>query len=143
MVFNAFSTVFQLYRGGQCTYPCIPRVLLASTTHNILFFPSHWLLSDITIIETTDSSEREMNPVAMTIINPRKDYWPSRLSHQRPVLKSATLPTEVCDSAATFSTFEERRSRPEGAEFHNHSQEHFLSLSASFVNFEVTQLLIG
>ena len=33
-----------------------------------------------------------MNPVAMTIINPRKEYWPSRGSNQRPpVLKFATL----------------------------------------------------
>ena len=29
-------TVFQLYRGGQCTYPCFPGVLLTSTHHNIL-----------------------------------------------------------------------------------------------------------
>ena len=37
-----------------------------------------------------------MNPVAMTIINPRKEYWPSRESNQRPpVIKSATLPTEL------------------------------------------------
>ena len=36
-----------------------------------------------------------MNPVAMTIINPWKEYWPSRGSNQRPpVLKSATLQTE-------------------------------------------------
>ena len=37
-----------------------------------------------------------MNPVAMTIIKPRKEYWPSQGSNQRPsVLKSATLPTEL------------------------------------------------
>ena len=42
-----------------------------------------------------DGIERGMNPVAMTIISPRKEYWPSRGSNQRPpVLKSATLPTE-------------------------------------------------
>ena len=41
-----------------------------------------------------------MNPVAMTVINPRKEYWPSRGSNQRPpVLKSATLLTELCCSA--------------------------------------------
>ena len=40
-----------------------------------------------------------MNPVAMTVINPRKEYWPSRGSNQRPpVLKSATLPTELLGS---------------------------------------------
>ena len=57
-------------------------------------------ISHITIVETTDSGERGMNPVAMTIINPRKEYWPSRGSNQRlPVLKSATLPTELWGSA--------------------------------------------
>ena len=30
-----FSTVFQLYRCGQCSYPCFPGVLLTSTQHNI------------------------------------------------------------------------------------------------------------
>ena len=49
-----------------------------------------------------DSGERGMNPVAMTIINPRKEYWPSRGSNQRPpVLKSATLPTELWGLACT------------------------------------------
>ena len=43
-----------------------------------------------------DSGERGMNPVAMTIINPRKVYWLSRGSNQPPpILKSATLPTEL------------------------------------------------
>ena len=43
-----------------------------------------------------DSGKRGKNPVAMTIINPRKEYWPSQGSNQRPhVLKSATLPTEL------------------------------------------------
>ena len=28
-----FSTVFQLYHGCQCTYPCFPGVLLTSTPH--------------------------------------------------------------------------------------------------------------
>ena len=43
-----------------------------------------------------DSNERGINLVAMTIINPRKEYWPSQGSNQQPpVLKSATLPTEL------------------------------------------------
>ena len=42
-----------------------------------------------------DSGERGMNPVAMTIINPRKGFGQARGSYQRPpVLKSCTLPTE-------------------------------------------------
>ena len=60
------------------------------------FYPSHWLLSHITIVETMDSGERGMNPVLMTIINPPKKYLLSQGSNQRPsVLKSATLPTEL------------------------------------------------
>ena len=34
-----FSTVFHLYRGSQCTYPCFPGVLLTSTLHKILSKP--------------------------------------------------------------------------------------------------------
>ena len=36
-----FSTLFQLYCGGHCTYPCfcLPGVLLTSTPHNILSKP--------------------------------------------------------------------------------------------------------
>ena len=54
----------------------------------------------MTIVETTDSGERKINLVAMTIINPQKEYWPSRGSSQLPpVLKAATLPTELWGSA--------------------------------------------
>ena len=43
-----------------------------------------------------DSGERVINFVPMTIINPRKEYWPSRILNKRPrVLKSCTLPTEL------------------------------------------------
>ena len=34
-----FSTVFQLYRSGQCTYPCFHGVISISTLHNIPFKP--------------------------------------------------------------------------------------------------------
>ena len=34
-----FSTVFQLYCCGQCTYPCFPGVLFTSTPHTFLFKP--------------------------------------------------------------------------------------------------------
>ena len=61
-----------------------------------IFFPSHWLLTHITIVETTDGGVKGMNPVAMTIINSTKKYWLSRgLTQRPPVLKSARLPTEV------------------------------------------------
>ena len=102
-----FSTVFQLYHGGQCTYSCFPGVLVTSTQHNILSKPLATFPHNN--VRTTDSGERGMNPVAMTIINPRKEYWPSRGSNQRPpVLKSATLPTELWGSAKS----EFNRNRP-------------------------------
>ena len=72
----SFSTIFQLYRGGQCTYPCFPGVLLTSAPHDILSKPLAAFQHNIIIVETTDSGERGMNPVAMTIINPWKEYWP-------------------------------------------------------------------
>ena len=34
-----FPTLFQLYRSGQCTYPCSPGVLFAITHHYILSKP--------------------------------------------------------------------------------------------------------
>ena len=46
-----------------------------------------------------DSGERGMNPVAMVIINPLKEYWQSQRSNQQPpVLKLCKLPTELWDS---------------------------------------------
>ena len=54
-------------------------------------------------MEKKDSSERGMNPVAMTIINPRTEYWPSQGSNQgTPVLKSAKLQTEPWGSAQSY-----------------------------------------
>ena len=68
-----------------------------------IFFQSYWLLSHIAIVETTDSGERGIDPVAMTIINPRKEYWLSQGSNKRPPgLKSATLLTELWRLALVY-----------------------------------------
>ena len=94
MVFNSFQQYFSFIAAASAPIHAFLEFFLPvlRTTS----FPSHWLLSHITIVKTTDSCEREMNPVAMTIINPRKEYWPSRGSNQRPpLLQSATLPTEL------------------------------------------------
>ena len=92
-----FLTVFQLYHGSQCTYHTFLEFF--EPVLCTIFFTSHWLLSHKTIVETMDRGEREMNPVTMTIINPRKEYWPSRGSNQPPpVLKSTTLPTGLWGS---------------------------------------------
>ena len=59
-------------------------------------FQATGILSHISIV----SGERGMNPVAMTMINPWKEYWPSQGSNQQPhVLKSCTLPTQLWGSA--------------------------------------------
>ena len=58
MVFDAV----QLHRGGQCTYPCIPGILLTSTWQNFL----SELLSKINIVEKMDCGKTDINPVAMT-----------------------------------------------------------------------------
>ena len=72
-----------------------PRINTEPAVYKI-FFPNHLLLSHITIVEATDRVERGMNPVAMTIVVPQKEYWLSRGSNQRhPVLKSSSLPTEL------------------------------------------------
>ena len=62
-----------------------------------ILFPSHWMLSHITIVETMDSSERQINPVAVTIINSRKEYWPSRGSNQRPPVRYMRLDSIISD----------------------------------------------
>ena len=54
-----------------------------------IFFPSHRLLSHITNVETTDSGERGMNPVAMTIIISKKN----KLSE--PGIEAATFCSQV------------------------------------------------
>ena len=65
-VFNSISIILQ--------QPVHLSVLFWSFLTNApvfrtIFFQSHWLISNITIVETTDSGEKGMNPVAMTIIN--------------------------------------------------------------------------
>ena len=58
-----------------------------------------------------DSGERGMNPVAMTIINPRKEYKPSlwiepatscSSNQQPPVLKVCMLPIELLGGSARY-----------------------------------------
>ena len=58
-----FSTLFQLYHGDQCTYPCFPGAPLTSIPNNILCkppaaFPNNHF--------TIDNSERGMNLVTIT-----------------------------------------------------------------------------
>ena len=59
-----FTTVCQLYCSGQCTYPCFQTIS----------FPSHRLLSHITIVKPIDNSERGMNSVAI-LFSSLQCYW--------------------------------------------------------------------
>ena len=58
--------------------------LLTSTPHNIVHY--HWLLSHITIVRI----ERDMDPVAMTIINPSKEICQARHQSRDPLFSSST-----------------------------------------------------
>ena len=122
MVFNAVLNSISVISSGQCTYPCFPGFFLSVL--RAMFFPNHWLLSHVTIVETTYSNERRMNPVAMTIINPLRAYRPSRGLNQRlPVLKSATLPTKLWGSAKCP---EIRCQPPHGEQPLNKLEEHLI-----------------
>ena len=68
-----FSYIFQLYNGSQCSCPCSLGVYFTSATYNTLSKPLAALISNITVIKI-----KVMNPVTMNIINPQKEYWPSR-----------------------------------------------------------------
>ena len=82
--------IFMLSRSSFRQYSAVRRIC----------FPSHWMLSQITTVETMYRGEKRMNPVTMTIISPRKEYKLSRGSNQRPpVLKSYTTPTELGENA--------------------------------------------
>ena len=87
MSLTPFSTVLQLYCGGQCTYPCFPGVLLTNTPHSILSkplaaFPHNQCKKKKK--KNGQQGEREMNPVAITIISPQREYFPSQGSNQQP-----------------------------------------------------------
>ena len=70
---------------------------LTSTPHTI-FSKS---LAAFPHVGTTDSGARGMNPVAMTIINPRKEYWSSKKKilgkniFSEPGIKPATFSSQV------------------------------------------------
>ena len=84
-----FSTLFQLYFNSHVFQFFLP--LLCT-----IFFPSHWCLSHITIVETMDNSARGINPVTLTITYSRREHRAIQGSNQRiPVLHSCTLTTEL------------------------------------------------
>ena len=73
MVFNAILNSISVISRWPVHLSMFSWSSFKSVLHTI-FSPSHWLFSHVTIVETMDSCERGINPVAMTIINPRKEY---------------------------------------------------------------------
>ena len=53
----------------------------------------------ISMDETMDSGWRRMNPIAMTIINPQKEYRPSRGSNQGPCVHKFFTATDSATRA--------------------------------------------
>ena len=94
-----FSTVFQLYRGRQCTHPCFPQVILTSTPLNSLSKPlaafSHnhcW--NNRQRWERNESCRNDYHKSSERILAKAGDR------NQPPsVLKSPTLPTQLWGSA--------------------------------------------
>ena len=110
MVFNAVSALFQLCRGGLCTYPCFTRVLLISAPKNIRSKP----LAAFPHNHCRNNGQQS-ETVVMSIINSRKEYRLSRGSNQRPhALKSCSLPTEPRPGSSVVSVSD---SWPGGCEF--------------------------
>ena len=66
---TSFSTLFWLYYSTQCKYPCYVRDSFTRTPHSILSEP----LAAFSHSQRGNHGESEMNPVATTIINPRKE----------------------------------------------------------------------
>ena len=73
MVFNFTSTLFQLYHSTQCKYPCYVRDYFTRIPHIIVSEQ----LAAFSHSQHGNNGEWGMNPVAMTIINPRERNWPS------------------------------------------------------------------
>ena len=71
--FMAFLTVFQLYPGAQCTYPCFPGVLATSTLLLLNILPKPMAAFSHNHCRNNRQRWRGMNPVVMTIANPRKE----------------------------------------------------------------------
>ena len=82
--------------------------MLSQSSLNQYSAQCHWLLFHITMVETMGNGGRGMNPVAMTIINARKEYWQGQGSIQRPpVLNSIMLLNRLSGLASWTAAREE------------------------------------
>ena len=69
-----FIPVLTLYCTAVVSAPIHAFPEFSKPVLRTMFFPSHWLLSNINIVEKVDSSERGINPITMTIINRWTEY---------------------------------------------------------------------
>ena len=84
--------LFKVVKSRDYVVKELRKIVYFSPVHRIIFFLSHWLLSNDTIVEKMDLGDRGINPVAMTIIDPRKEYWLSQGSNQRPLALKPCAP---------------------------------------------------
>ena len=89
---TSFSTFFSKH---QCKYPCYVRDSFTRTAHSILSEP----LAAFSHSQHGNNGEWGMNPVAMTIINPRKEIGPALIE---PTSYSRVLCTAMCYMSPAF-----------------------------------------
>ena len=76
MVFNAVFNIISVTLQCPVHVSMLPRVILNSTSHNILSKPLATFPHNKSS-KTINRGEKGMNHVTMTIFNPWKEYWPS------------------------------------------------------------------
>ena len=96
------TTLFQQYRGGPCTYPCLPRIPVTTSWHNIAFKPINVTICHILFFSSQQVTERGINPVTVTMINPQKEI--SKTGYPTSdCLFSSTERLHVCSGGHIFS----------------------------------------
>ena len=98
---TVFKAIFNRIFGyiAAASAPIRTFLELIQSVLRTIFFPSNCLLSDISIVQTINSGERGINPVAMTNQFSER-ILAHRGSNQLPhVLKSCALSTELWGSA--------------------------------------------
>ena len=113
--------------------PCHAFQKFPSQVLRTICFPSHRLLSHITIVDTMVSTERRIITVAMTFFNPQNEMVRAGDRSSDPIFKSCTPPTELLGLACKS---EEAKWKYPGSVFTKHSQEHPLFFSPRFCKVE-------
>ena len=117
--FYGVSTLFQLSHSTQCKYPCYVRDYFTRIPHIIV---SEQLAAS-SHSQHGNNGEWGMNPVAMTIINPRERNWP-RIDWTNNLLLSSPVYYHVLHEPGLFMN--ETQTSTSMFVFTDHSQENCL-----------------